>query len=183
MQINEKNYIIRLKAQDERAMDYIIDRYGGMLMAVIRKRLYLLPDAAEECLDDVLMKIWLHAGDYDEAKGSFASWITAIARYQAINVLKHYQQQLKETVINEEMMDPASAADLSGQIENEISDEVSQMLSCLSAEDQQLFLRIYLDEVPVSSVSEETGLSRDTIYQRLSRGRKRIRQWFGKRSV
>ncbi len=183
MQINEKNYIIRLKAHDERAMDYIIDRYGGMLMAVIRKRLYLMPDAAEECLNDVLMKIWLHAGDYDETKGFFASWITAIARYQSINVLKQYQRQLKESAIDENMMDMASVSDLSEQIEAGISDELRQMLSCLSAEDQQLFLRIYLDEAPVSRVSEETGLSRDTIYKRLSRGRKRIRQWFGKRSV
>lgn len=39
-----------------------------------------------------------------------------------------------------------------------------------------MFLQIYVQEKEVGQVSQETGISREVIYNRLSRGKKKIRK-------
>ena len=58
MKIGEHNYIRQLQLHNEKALLYVIDAYGGLLKSVIRKQLFSLPQRQEECLDDVLLKIW-----------------------------------------------------------------------------------------------------------------------------
>lgn len=68
---------------------------------------------------------------------------------------------------------------LAGMIEKEISEEVEKMLSFLKPSDRELFLKIYIEEKTVDQVSEETGMKREVIYNRLSRGKHKIRRQFG----
>ena len=63
-------------------------------------------------------------------------------------------------------------------MEQEISDELELMLSCLSPEDRELFLKLYVDEQEMDEISEETGLKKAVIYNRVSRGKKKIRALF-----
>jgi RNA polymerase sigma-70 factor (ECF subfamily) len=63
-------------------------------------------------------------------------------------------------------------------LEHEISDEVEQMLSCLNPSDRQLFLRIFAEEESVEQISRESGMKPETIYNHISRGKKKIRQNF-----
>lgn len=61
MKITEKNYIQQLQLHNEEALIYVIDMYGGLLKAVIRKHLFTMPQKQEECMNDVLLSIWEHA--------------------------------------------------------------------------------------------------------------------------
>lgn len=63
-------------------------------------------------------------------------------------------------------------------IEQEFSEETQQMLSCLKPKDRELFLKLYIDEENMEEVSRSTGLTKPVIYNRLSRGKKRIRNQF-----
>ena len=78
-QITEDNYIERLRQKDEQALEYVIDEYSGLLYSILRKNLVTIPDKVDECIDDVLMKIWTHIEDYDENICSFKGWIAASA--------------------------------------------------------------------------------------------------------
>ena len=69
--ITDKNFVERLRSKDERALEYIIEKYGGLLYSIIRKKLNLIPDMVDECFDDVLLKVWDHADDYDEEKDCY----------------------------------------------------------------------------------------------------------------
>ena len=60
MKITEKNYIQQLQLHNEEALIYVIDMYGGLLKAVIRKHLFTMPQKQEECMNDVLLSIWEH---------------------------------------------------------------------------------------------------------------------------
>ena len=94
MKIGEKNYIQQLQLHNEKALMYVIDEYGGLLMAIIRKHLFSQPQKQEECFDDVLLKIWQNISDFDESRNSFKNWAAAIARYRAIDYLRQYQREL-----------------------------------------------------------------------------------------
>lgn len=53
---------------------------------------------------------------------------------------------------------------------------LEQMLSCLNETDRSLFLKLYVEEADINEVSRETGMKKSSIYNRLSRGKKHIRE-------
>ena len=61
-------------------------------------------------------------------------------------------------------------------VDREISREVEQMLSCLKPKDRDLFYKLYVEEKTMKQVSLETGMKQEVIYNRLSRGKKKLRQ-------
>ena len=173
MKIGEHNYIRQLQLHNEKALLYVIDAYGGLLKSVIRKQLFCLPGRQEECLDDVLLKIWQNISDFDESKNSFKNWAAAIARYRAIDYLRQYTTvDIEDTVIARE--DHRIAA----MIEQEISEEVEKMLDTLKPVDRELFMRLYVEEQSVEQVSRETGMKKEVIYNRLSRSKRKLRRQF-----
>ena len=59
MRIGKHNYIKQLKLHNEKALMYVIDEYGGLIMSVIRRHLFALPEQQEECFDDVFGSIFM----------------------------------------------------------------------------------------------------------------------------
>lgn len=175
MRIEKNNYIKQLRLHNEKALMYVIDTYGGLLMAVIRKKLIYLPDRQEECFDDVMLKIWQNIGSFDESKNTFQNWAAAIARYHAIDYLRRYQKEMESVSMGH--MEIAEEDHMLGQIiGQEISEEMESMLAALKPADRELFLKRYVEEKPVEQISEETGMKKEIIYNRLSRGRHKIRR-------
>ncbi len=175
MKIGEKNYIKQLRLHNEKALAYVIDEYGGLIMSVIRKHLFYLPEKQEECFDDVLLKIWQNIESFDENKSTFRNWAAAVAKYQAIDYLRSYRKELQTVNIEDAVIVQEDHA-LAGMIEKEIDSEVEKMLECLKPQDRELFYKLYVEEKSMKQISCETGIKQEVIYNRLSRGRKKLRR-------
>lgn len=175
MKIGEKNYIKQLRLHNEKALAYVIDEYGGLIMSVIRKHLFYLPEKQEECFDDVLLKIWQNIESFDENKSTFRNWAAAVAKYQAIDYLRSYRKELQTVNIEDAVIVQEDHA-LAGMIEKEINSEVEKMLECLKPQDRELFYKLYVEEKSMKQISCETGIKQEVIYNRLSRGRKKLRR-------
>lgn len=176
MRITKDNFIGQLRKRNEKALEFVLEEYGGLLMSIIRKHLFCLPGLQEECMNDVLLKIWRYIGQFDESKSSFKNWAAGIARYQSIDYLRKYMREMEEYSLDE-VEEGREDANLLALVEKEISDEVEQMLSCLGEEDRELFLKLFYEDKNVEQVSRETGMKRETIYNRVSRGKRRIRNY------
>lgn len=176
MRITKDNFLSQLRKRNEKALEFVLEEYGGLLMSVIKKHLYALPGMQEECMNDVLLKIWRHIGQFDETRSSFKNWAAGIARYQAIDYLRKYVSEMERYNL-EEVKEGREDQNLLELLEQEISEEVEQMLSCLSGEDRELFLKLFYEEKNVEEVSRETGMKPETIYNRVSRGKRRIRNY------
>lgn len=85
MKITEENIAEAVRKGDEKAIRFIIDRYGGLLAAIIKRHLPHDHHDYEECLDDVLLAAWQHIDSYDPSQNSFKQWLAAIAKYKAID--------------------------------------------------------------------------------------------------
>ncbi|NBI86270.1 sigma-70 family RNA polymerase sigma factor [Lachnospiraceae bacterium] len=175
MRIGKHNYIKQLKLHNEKALMYVIDEYGGLIMSVIRRHLFALPEQQEECFDDVLLRIWQHIYDFDESKNSFKNWSAAIAKYRAIDYLRQYQREPQTVDIDGTVIAQEDCM-LTSVIEKEISKEVEKMLACLKPSDRELFIRLYVKEQDMEQISRETGLKKEVIYNRVSRGKRKIRK-------
>lgn len=174
--INDENFIEEMKKKNEEALRYLIEKYGSLVMAVIRKRLYLMEEEQEECFDDVFLRVWEHIGEFDRQQGSFTSWIAGIARYRAIDYLRRYRRGLEEVPLDEAVADGRDR--VFELIEKELSEGTEAILAYLKPEERELFEKLFVEEMTVKEVCEITGVREDTVYKRISRVRKRMRKLF-----
>lgn len=183
--INEKNFVKGLKKHNEDALEFVIKRYGNLLKAEIKKTLFNYPDEQEDCLYDVFMKIWEHIDSFDETRSSFPNWAVALSRYRAIDYLRKHSSKNEVSLDGllengDEVLSHIEDAteDFTEELdkESEYQDKLNKLLSTLSPADRELFIKYYVEEISMDELAESTGKSKDYIYNRLSRGRKKLRE-------
>lgn len=166
-------------------VEYVLNKYGSLLKGVLIRNLYDKADRWEECFDDVLLAVWNNWQRFStiEEKNR-AGWLCAIAKYKAIDLLRREQLSREKIVsIHDEWV--ASEVERKYCEQQGISpvdnsaQELDKLLACLKPEDQDLFYRRYIKEESVEEIMEDTGLSKDNVYQRLSRGKKKMKRVWG----
>lgn len=182
MKANEDNFVDLIRRRREEGILYVIEAYGALLTSIVRKRLFASPDRVEECMNDIFLGIWQNIGSFDPDKGSFVNWAAGVARLEAIDTLRKIQREHSTVSLDEtEMEIPEEDAALLRLTEQELSKETEEMLSCLSPKDQELFKRIFVEEEEPEAAGVKLGISRDNVYVRIFRGKKKIRGKFKER--
>lgn len=180
MKINEENVVQCLKRKNEKALDYVIDQYGGLIKSIVTKHLYNLPNQREECINDVLLAIWNGIESFDEELNTFKNWVAAISKYKSIDYKRKYMKVLLERGLEDE--DVGQTAKLEEEVlKNELSYELESMLTHLSVEDRKLFLAHYVEDRGIDDLASEIGVRPSAIYNRLSRGRRKLKSLWANR--
>ena len=175
LKITEKNFIEQMKKRNEKALEYVIDNYAWILKTVLKKHLFNLENLYEECMNDCLLAIWNNIHYYDPEKSSFKNWIAGIAKYKSIDYMRRYLKDLENKNIDDIIL-ASEDSSVKEILSNEISMETTKMLYSLSEEDREIFKKLYFEEKNMNEISKETGLSKSILYNRLSRGKKKMRK-------
>ncbi|CAN5323414.1 sigma-70 family RNA polymerase sigma factor [soil metagenome] len=162
--IEESVLIERLSRRDPTALDYLYDHYSGALYSVVL-RIVRKEEVAEECLQDVFIKIWDRMVSYDPSKGRLFTWMLNIARNQAIDKTrsKEMSQGRKTDDID----------NLVNRIDRQESEEtptdaigLKELLSKLPEDQQFVIDHLYLKGFTQSELAEESGIPLGTIKTR-----------------
>lgn len=175
MKIAEENFVRELKKGNEKALEYVIDNYAWILKTVIKKHLFYLPNLYEECMNDCLLAIWENIHSYNPKKSSFKNWIGGIAKYKSIDYTRKYLRDLENDNI-EDVIIPIEDNSIKEILKNEISEETEKILGSLSEEDRRIFKKLYFEQMDMDEISKDTGFSKSILYNRLSRGKKKMRK-------
>ncbi|MFS1515865.1 sigma-70 family RNA polymerase sigma factor [Bacillus sp. SCS-151] len=177
MSITENNVVQQIKRKNEKAITFIINQHGGLLTAIIKRHLNYHQQDYEECLDDVLLSIWNNIDSFDTTKNSFKQWIAAIAKYKAIDYQRRQltiqNQQFSVSDIDESMVMTKQSPEISF---------VEDLLEQLSGSERKIFEKYYLEGTPSSEIAKEFDAKESWIYNKLSRGRKKLKR-FSKNKV
>lgn len=73
---------------------------SGQVYAVVLKMLQNRA-LAEEATQDAYIKIWHNAGSYQRSKGTVLTWMISIARYRALDLIRHHKVR-KETSLEDD---------------------------------------------------------------------------------
>lgn len=179
MKIDSDNVIYQLHIRNEDALLYVIDEYGGLIKAVIRKNMSCLKWKQEECFNDVLLAIWEHINSFQPDKNSFKNWIAAIAKYKSIDYMRKYRHEMDKIVYDEIESYELPSEDRIEVLDNEISARMEELLSVLKPETREILIRIYANEEPVEQVSRDLDIDKSVIYNRISRAKKKLRMLKG----
>jgi RNA polymerase sigma-70 factor (ECF subfamily) len=78
----------RCAAADPSALERLYELASPFLFACLT-RILRRRALAEEALQDVFVSIWQRAGQFSSARGRPMAWMMSIARYRAIDLLRH----------------------------------------------------------------------------------------------
>ena len=161
-----------IKRKDESSFNKLVDIYGGLIKAVVMHHMPECREYREECINDILLSLWQNIKSYDENKNSLKNWIGAVSKYKAIDYKRRYYKNLIYNELDENIPDEKE------RIGIELREEIESMLSCLCAEDREIFYRHYIIGERISDIAKSQNKSPAFLFNRMSRGRKRIRNAF-----
>lgn len=177
MKITEDNFVLQLKKRNEKALEYVIDNYGWIIKSVVKKHLYNLESHQEECINDILLGIWNNIYSFDENKSTFKNWAAGISKFKTIDCRRKYLRDLQNE--NIDYVEIAAEDNAYKEVtKKEINKDLDELLSCLKNEDKELFLKLYVEEQDINYISKQTGLKKDVIYNRVSRGKRKLKKMF-----
>ena len=82
------NLLARCAAADSNALKRLYELASPILFACLT-RILRRRALAEEALQDVFVSIWQRAGQFSASRGRPMAWMMSIARYRAIDLLRH----------------------------------------------------------------------------------------------
>ena len=101
----------------------------GVVLRILRRA-----DLADEVMQDTYLKVWRSAAEFDPRLASPMTWMVAIARNRAIDLLR----KKAEVSIEEETAALEVAGDNPDPLaRREITDELRRLLACLGALDEE----------------------------------------------
>ncbi|HFK1757689.1 TPA: sigma-70 family RNA polymerase sigma factor [Bacillus cereus] len=160
------------------ALHTAIDRYGDLIYKVVHSILDTAQSKVlvDECVDDILLIVWYNISSYDENRGKFRNWLISVARFKAIYYKRKSNKSYQLQEFQQEIYEDRKNVNLTKE-ERDYNFYV--LIKELNEEDKKIFIKRYLDEYSVQEIALEFGMTRDTVYSRLSRGRKKLKKLLG----
>jgi RNA polymerase sigma-70 factor (ECF subfamily) len=86
----------RVRDGDERALEALHVRYSGPLYS-LALQVTRSDRSAQDVVQEAFVAVWKDAGRFDPAKGSLSSWLFALARHKAIDLIRRETNIRKRT--------------------------------------------------------------------------------------
>ena len=179
-----------LQTRQAGAVEQFQTAYTPLLRYIIAP---ILPDARdrEECLSDVLLRVWDSIGTFDPGKAALTTWLTHLTRNAALNRRRANERRREGGTLDETMPDSAD-----GPEQSLLKAEAARTLWAavdgghrarvlwaaverLGRRDRELFLRKYYYYQPTAQIAAESGLTVRAVEGKLYRIRKHLQSELG----
>jgi RNA polymerase sigma-70 factor (ECF subfamily) len=176
--LSDEELIGRIAQAKPEAVRVLYRRYGRLVYGLA---LHIVGDrtAAEEITQDVFMRVWEKAGTYDSAKAKAITWLTRIARNQAIDVLRkrstrgeHEREAWQYLRLGAELADPdpTQSVELSRQRE-----EVRAAVAALPESQQRALSLAFYQGLTHQQIAEKLGEPLGTVKTRIRGAMQKLR--------
>lgn len=146
----------------------------GICLRILRRQ-----DLAEEILQEVYIRVWDRAGDFDRSRASPITWMATIARNRALDeVRKRHPVFAEDMAGTEDIADPAR----SPAEQAETSEELRRLDACLDKLDAKYrdAVRLaYLDGLSRAELAARFGQPVGTVKTWLHRSLKQLKNCLG----
>ncbi len=174
-QISDAQLLEAITRRDEQALAALYDRYASILFGLLLRILHDRAEA-EDVLQEVFLRVWQRAADFDEARGRVFTWLVTIARSRAIDRLRAIQSRgrVAEEAARESAFTSAPSA-VSDAIASEQRVVVEQALAEIPEEQRRTLMLAYFEGLTQSEIAARTGEPLGTVKTRTRAGLARLR--------
>ncbi len=168
----------RVVQRDVAAFSLLYDRYSRAVYTIAA---YMLGAAeAEEVVQEVFMRLWDRAHQFNPSRGSFAAWFMTIARNHLKDVLRSRTQQQRMMAADEINQLLAEIADPQADVEEESwqrerGEAVLRALQSLPEEQRRVLILAYFGDLSQSTIAEQLEWPLGTVKKRIRLGLQKLR--------
>ena len=159
------NLLSRIATRDAAAFAALYKQTNAKLYGVVA-RILTRGDAAADALQEVYVRIWEKAGEFDPLKGSPLAWMATIARNRALDEVRRVRPVSLED--QPEGFEPA-AEEINPLAARERSEGLTALVDCLKALDEEKRAIVLL--------AYYRGSSREALAKRFGRPVPTIKTW------
>jgi RNA polymerase sigma-70 factor, ECF subfamily len=159
------NLLSRIATRDAAAFAALYKQTNAKLYGVVA-RILTRGDAAADALQEVYVRIWEKAGEFDPLKGSPLAWMATIARNRALDEVRRVRPVSLED--QPEGFEPA-AEEIDPLAARERSEGLTALVDCLKALDEEKRAIVLL--------AYYRGSSREALAKRFGRPVPTIKTW------
>jgi RNA polymerase sigma-70 factor, ECF subfamily len=143
------------------SMRALLQTHGGGVYGFALSRLHD-PGLAEEVVQEVMVRVWRHAEDFDPARGSLRSWIYRIASNVVVDA--HRRRAARVPVAGHDAAEPVDDVDA---FEREILVwQLRAAVGRLSPEHQEVIRLVHFDGLKLREAAEVLGVPLGTVKSR-----------------
>lgn len=170
--------ITAVKRRDEAALAALYERYGALIFSLALRR---LGDRglAEEVLQDVFLRCWVHAASYRPAAGSVSAWLFGITRNRSIDVKRRHSVTVRHGGCdNGEGVDGLRTYEGWRDAGETLAQrfEVHDALAALTAVQREAIALAYFEDLSQSQIAARLGVPLGTVKTRLRVAMERLRR-------
>lgn len=180
--LDDGDLVASVARGDVAAFDLLYDRYAGAVYALSAH--LLGTSEAEEIVQEIFLRLWRKADQFDSARGSFAAWFMTIARYRVLRELRTRNQQRRIEVAEDVDRILARAADETADVEEQVwqlerGRAALTALNQLPAEQRQVLILAYFGGLSQSTIAQRLDLPLGTVKKRTRLGLRKLRLALG----
>jgi RNA polymerase sigma-70 factor, ECF subfamily len=152
----------RVRANDQRAMRDLFDRYGSMVYSVAL-RVLKDPGHAEDVMQEIFFQVWKAPNTFVQSRGSLGAWLAVVTRNRAIDSLRRRKptDPVDEVVLT-------SSTNLASEVErNTIMEKIRGVLKSLPPEQQKSVELAFFEGLSHSEIAARTGDPLGTVKTRI----------------
>ncbi len=127
---------------------------------------------AEDIVQETYRSAWKSRRSFEPGCGERA-WLASILRRRVVD---RWRRQRQATILSGDCQ-PDVAADPDDPLRNDYTDLMQRALDCLPRELRESLLLVVVGELTHQEVADLLGIPLGTVLSRVSRGRKRLRQF------
>jgi RNA polymerase sigma-70 factor (ECF subfamily) len=165
----------RVADRDVAAFASLYDRYVREVYAMAA---HLLGSAdAEEVVQDVFLRLWERARQFEPRRGSFGGWFMSLARHRIVDELRRRRtRELPLADIEELLAGAQNAGEVDEAVQqNERGARVLQALRALPAEQRQVLVLSYFGGLSQTAIAQSLGWPLGTVKKRVRLGLEKLR--------
>jgi len=166
-----KNLLGRCVHRDQVAFKQLYDSTSAQLYATLRHMLRI-EAVAEEALQETYVKIWDKASEYKPDLGQPLTWMTSIARYHALDIMRKRRiRENKEIAWDEDLPGVESVVSEPGPAKTtEYQDILERCFGRLSQSQRECITRAYLEGLTHDELSASVDSPVGTVKSWIRRG-------------
>ena len=175
---NDETLIAQVVQRDVEAFALLYDRYSP---AVYSMAVHMVGSSdAEDLVQEVFLRLWHRAAQFDETRGLFRPWFMTIARHCMLDELRRRSQQQRLEVAESVEQVLLSAIDPTINVERvvrqrEAGAAVLAVLQTLPAEQRRVLVLAYFGGLSQTAIAKTLGWPLGTVKKRIRLGMQKLR--------
>ncbi|MDQ3695657.1 MAG: sigma-70 family RNA polymerase sigma factor [Chloroflexota bacterium] len=175
---SDNELVARVGRRDAVAFELLYDRYARPVYAMAAH--LLGPARAEDVVQEVFLRLWRKADQFDPTRGAFRTWFMAIARHHVLHEQSGHGRQQRLTAAADIDQILATTADDTIDVEEqawrrERGETAWRALGGLPAEQRLVLVLAYFGGLSQAAIADQLRLPLGTVKKRTRLGLHKLR--------